>query len=49
MAGTDHLDGDAGNDKLDGGTTKKVDFLDGGDDTDRCRNGKVVRNCEVIV
>jgi Ca2+-binding RTX toxin-like protein len=47
--GTDHLFGDAGNDKLDGGTTKKVDFLDGGDDTDRCRNGKVVRNCEVVV
>jgi Ca2+-binding RTX toxin-like protein len=47
--GTDHLFGGAGDDKLDGGTSKKVDFLDGGDDIDRCRNGKVVRNCEVIV
>jgi Ca2+-binding RTX toxin-like protein len=46
--GTDHLFGGAGDDRLDGGTTRKVDFFDGGDGTDRWRNGKVVRNCEVI-
>jgi hemolysin type calcium-binding protein len=48
--GRDHLYGGAGDDKLDGGTGKKVDYLDGGDGTgDRCRNGRIVRNCEIII
>ena len=44
------LDGGAGNDRLDGGVgVKAEDFMDGGDGTDTCRNGKVVRNCENII
>ena len=46
--GKDHLYGGAGNDRLDGGVgTKPVDTLDGGEDTDRCRNGRIERNCEL--
>jgi Ca2+-binding RTX toxin-like protein len=47
--GRDDLNGGAGDDRLDGGTGKKVDVLDGGDDYDRCRNGRIVRNCEEII
>ena len=44
------LDGGAGNDRLDGGVgVKPEDFMDAGDGTDMCRNGKVVRNCENII
>jgi Ca2+-binding RTX toxin-like protein len=46
--GKDHLYGGAGDDRLDGGVgTKPVDVLDGGDGTDRCRNGRTERNCEL--
>lgn len=48
--GRDQLYGGAGNDRLDGGVgVKPVDFMDGGDGTDTCRNGKRVRNCENII
>ncbi len=48
--GRDRLNGGAGNDRLDGGVgVKPEDFMDGGDGTDTCRNGKVVRNCENII
>ena len=47
--GTDRLDGGTGNDVIDGGVEKAVDFIDGGPDQDRCRNGKVVRNCEIVI
>ncbi len=46
--GKDQLYGGAGDDRLDGGVgTKPVDTLDGGDGTDRCRNGRIERNCEL--
>ena len=46
--GKDHLYGGAGDDRLDGGVgTKPVDVLDGGDGTDRCRNGRQERSCEL--
>jgi Ca2+-binding RTX toxin-like protein len=46
--GKDHLYGGAGDDRLDGGVgTKPVDALDGGDGIDRCRNGRIERNCEL--
>jgi Ca2+-binding RTX toxin-like protein len=44
--GRDTLSGGAGNDRLDGGVgVKAQDHMDGGDGTDTCRNGLVVRNC----
>lgn len=48
--GRDTLDGGAGSDRLDGGVgVKAEDHMDGGDGTDTCRNGRVVRNCENII
>jgi len=48
--GRDRLNGGAGNDRLDRGVgVKPGDFMDAGDGTDTCRNGKVVRNCENII
>jgi hypothetical protein len=48
--GRDRLYGGAGNDRLDGGVgTKPVDYMDGGDGVDTCRNPRTARNCENII